>query len=119
MTNEEIIKKKRKPKRISAPSTRDQSSTWPTLGSIVLSNGLRVDIPQLPINGSALTSYDNLRIALEHAALAICCLNRLGSSMTPRIADSFNLAPIRLNLEDLLNHLHYAIEGFPSGKESA
>ncbi len=118
MTNEEIVKKKRKSKRTSTTGGKVKSSTFPTLARIVLSNGSVVDIPKLPSNTSELTTYDHLRIAMEHAALATCCLNRLGSGSTPRLADSFNLAPIRLNLEDLKNHLYYAIEGFRNSSGS-
>jgi hypothetical protein len=113
MTDEELIKKKPAKRRSSERSSRSSSKNiFPTLGHIVLSNGLRVEIPELPQNISQLTTYDHMRIALEYAALAICSLNRLGSHFTPRLADNFNLAPIRLNLEDLLNHLHYAIQDY-------
>lgn len=117
MNEQDLLKKKPKPK----PTLGDNGRTlikkpWPTLGHIVLSNGSVVDIPKLPSSTSELTSYDHLRIALEHAGLAISCLNQLGSKMTPPLADTYNLAPIRLNLEDLLNHLYYAIEGYPSEK---
>lgn len=114
MNEEEIIKKKPKRKRTSkAGGAKKAPSTFPTLARIVLSNGSVVDIPKLPSNTSELTTYDHLRIAMEHAALATCCLDRLGSGWTPKLADSHNLAPIRLNLEDLKNHLYYAIEGYP------
>jgi hypothetical protein len=113
MNEAEIIKKKSKPKRSSESDGRAKKRTLPILGHIVLSNGSRVDIPKLPSNTSELTTYDHLRIAMEHAALATSCLSRLGSGFTPKLADSHNLAPIRLNLEDLMNHLCFAIEGFP------
>ena len=112
MTNEEIVKKKNKRKRSSGSVGRAKTNTFPTLARIVLNNGSVVDIPKLPITFSELTTYDHMRIAMEFAALATCCLDRLGSGFTPKLADSHNLAPIRLNLEDLKNHLYYAIEGF-------
>ena len=112
MSDQEIIKKKSKPKRSSEKDGKDKKSTFPTLGRIVLSNGSVVDIPKLPSSTSGLTTYDHLRIAMEHAALATCCLDRLGSGFTPKLADSHNLAPIRLNLEDLMNHLYFAIHDF-------
>lgn len=115
MIDDEIIKKKRRPRHSSKKDGKGKASTFPTLAHIVLINGSRVDIPKHPSNTSELTTYDHLRIAMEHAALATCCLNRLGSGYTPRLADSHNLAPVRLNLEDLMNHLYYAIQGFPSG----
>jgi hypothetical protein len=120
MEEEDVLKKKRKRKRSSKVGGQKQRrNTFPTLASIVLSNGSQVVIPKLPSCTSGLTIYDHLRIAMEHAALATCCLNRLGSGFTPRLADSHNLAPIRLNLEDLMNHLYYAIEGFQKGTGSA
>lgn len=118
VTEAELVKKKRRPKGISKKDGRSESNTFPTLAHIVLSNGLRVDIPKLPSNISELTSYDNLRIALEHAALATQWLVHLSSTPTPRLADCHNMAPIRLNLEDLMNHLYYAIQDFPKGAES-
>jgi len=120
MTDEELIKKKSRPSRISeVDSVVKPKTTFPTLARIVLSNGSKVDIPKLPMSSSQLTTYDHLRIAMEHGALAISCLNRIGSHPTPRLADSHNMAPIRLNLEDLLNHLYYAIEGFYPPKDAA
>lgn len=117
MSDEEIIKKKSRPKRSSGKDGKGKMNTFPTLGRIVLSNGSVVDIPKLPSSTSGLTTYDHLRIAMEHAALATCCLDRLGSGLTPKLADSHNLAPIRLNLEDLMNHLYFAIQGFHKDTE--
>ena len=119
MTDEELVKKKPKRKPSLKSDGEVAKSTFPTLGRIVLSNGLVVDIPKLPMNISELTTYDHLRIAMEHAALVIFCLNRLASGTTPKLADSHNMAPIRLNSEDLMNHLYYAIQGFPSGNGSS
>lgn len=119
MTDEQIVKKKRVQKPVSKNTGRNRrTSTFPTLARIVSSNGsLVAEIPRLTINISQLTIYDHLRIALEHAALAISCLSRLGSRVTPALADSHNLAPTRLNLEDLMNHLYFAIEGWDKSKE--
>lgn len=119
MTDKELIKKKAKQSLTSPVDGKGNKSTFPTLARIVLSNGSAVDIPKLPSNILELTTYDNLRLAMEYAALAICCLDRLGSGFTPRPADSHNFAPIRLNLEDLMNHLYYAIQGFPQGTGSS
>lgn len=117
MTEQEIVKKKRKQRAISKKNGHSKiGNQFPTLAHIVLSNGSRVEIPKLPYNFSELTIYENLRIALEHAGLAISCVNRLEMSSTTRLADSHDLAPIRLNLEDLMNHLYYAIEGWDSPK---
>lgn len=93
------------------------TDTFPTLGHIVLSNGLRVDIPKLPTTSSRLTSYDHLRIALEHAAIPLSIVRQADfRSVQNRISTS-DLQAIRLNLEDLLNHLHFAIQDFPKDTE--
>jgi nitrogen fixation protein len=123
VTDQEIIKKKPAKKRSSEGSIRSSSkSTFPTLGHIVLSNGSRVEIPELPQNISQLTTYDHMRIAAEYAALAICCVNQLELKMT-RMSPVKHRYPrlelTRMNLEDLSNHLLYAIEGFHKEKGSS
>lgn len=121
MTPEQLVKKKKKPKRSSENVGRGAvKKTFPTLAHIVLKSGLKVEIPELPMNISELTSYDHLHIALEYAALVICSLNRLESRKHPElklILTTFQDTDwIRTNLEDSLNHLHYAIEGFHKEK---
>lgn len=119
MSHEELVKKKKKSKRSSKNTTqKKRNNTFPTLGHIVLSGGLVVEIPKLPTDISQLTTYDHLRIALEHGALAMSSLNQLTNHSIPRLADTHNMDPIRLNLEDLLNHLYYAIQDFPKDTES-
>lgn len=112
--------KERKRKRTSGDTTRERSrSTFPTLGHIVLSNGLRVDIPELPTTTSQLTSFDHLRIALGHAAIPLSIARQADSGSVPKLMLSSDWDVIRLNLEDLLNHLHYAIQDFPRGAGSS
>jgi len=107
-------KKKESKRKLSSQAAGKIGKTFPTLAHIVLRDGSVVDIPKLPTSTSELTTYDNLRIALEHAGLVICYLRALGSRATPVLADSHNMGPIRMNLEDLMNYLYYAIEGFQS-----
>jgi hypothetical protein len=115
MTQDEVIKKKRRQRRISEKDGQGKMHMpFPTLARIVSRNGSLVcEIPELPSNILELTIYDNLRVAMEYAALTISCLNSLRSRMTPALADNYNLAPIRQNLEDLMNHLYYAIKDYP------
>lgn len=113
MNESELLKKKKKRKPISGPVGKAKKSTFPILAHIVLSNGSRVDIPKLPFNFSELTTYDHMRIAMEYAALATSCLEEAAQYMTREHMKSLNLAPIRLNLEDLMNHLYYAIQDYP------
>lgn len=112
---------KKKSKRRSRTSEKDgliYPTKFPTLASIVLRNGLVVEIPRLPSNFSQLTIYDNMRIALEYAALAICSLNQLETLKMTNRADLIGLlSSMRLNLEDLSNHLYYAIEIFHKNEE--
>lgn len=122
MTESELVKKKAKPKGSSERAGLTKSKKrFPTLAHIVLSNGLRVDIPKLPLDISGLTSYENLRCALEFAALSTCLASQVESrllKMEKEIPPGFwrEWDYLQLNLEDLLNHLHYAIEGFPNEK---
>lgn len=117
MTEEQILKKKRGRKPTSERGGHAQSSsTSKTLASIVWSSGSRVDIPKLPFNFSELTTYDHLRIAMEHAALATCSLNQLKCRSIPTLTMSHSLDPIRLNLEDAMNHLCFAIELFDQSR---
>jgi len=117
VTADELKKKGIKPKRSSEVDGKGKKNTFQTLARIVASNGsLVAEIPKLPTCTSELTTYDHMRIAMEHAALATSCLVRLGCAWTPTLADTHNLAPIRLNLEDLMNHLFYAIELFDRKK---
>lgn len=120
MTDQEIVKKKSKLKHSSTSGGRGRSkNTFPILGHIVLNNGSRVDIPKLPFNISELTTYDHLRIALGHAAVPLSFVRQVESRSGPKLMLSSDWDVIRLNLEDLLNHLHYAIEGFPKKKGSS
>jgi hypothetical protein len=119
MNDEQLVKKKSKRKPTLDPGGKTSKTTFPILARIVLKCGSVVEIPELPMNISGLTTYDHMRIALEHAALATYSLERLGSGLTPTLAMSHNLAPIRLNLEDLKNHLYYAIELYEKEKESS
>lgn len=113
----DLKKKETKSKRSSVRDGRAcQSKMFPTLARIVSSNGSRVDILKLPISGSALTSYENLRCALEHAAIATCSANQAASRSVPKLMLTSDWDPIRLNLEDLMNHLYYAIKDFPQSK---
>lgn len=113
MIESEIVKKKNKRKPSSGKNGRSKpKTTFPTLAHIVLSNGLRVDIPKLPTCTSELTTYDHLRIALEHAAIPLSIARQADFGSVPKLMLSSDWDVIRLNLEDLLNHLHYAIEGF-------
>lgn len=116
MKESEIIKKKKPRKRSSEKlGPTFHKKTWPTLAHIVLSNGSQVDIPKLPGNFSELTTYDNMRIALEFAALSTCCLRELEVASKRRTLWKV-LESHRMNLEDLMNHLYYAIEGYPKEK---
>ena len=122
MREDELLKKKKRPKRTSVNAGHDpRESTWPTLGRIVLSNGSEVDIPKLPLNSSELTTYDHLRIAMEHAAVATCCVRELGlqPQLKVTLKDCLSLDNVLLNLQDLMNHLYYAIEGYPKEKGSS
>jgi len=119
MTGEELKKKETKPKRSSARTGKTKPSTFPTLGRIVLSNGLVVEIPKLPTCTWELTTFDHLRIALDHAAIILSTALREESRSVPKLMLSSDWEVIRLNSEDLLNHLHYAIEGYPKEKGSS
>lgn len=114
MTESDLKKKESRPKRSSDRTGETTAkTTFPTLARIVLSNGSVVELPELPTTSSPLTTYDHLSIALEYGALAICWLQERDLDQTPRLMLSQSLAPLRLNLDDLMNHLYYAIEGFP------
>lgn len=117
MTEHEMVKKKRRPRRSSENDGHSSIKRFPTLAHIVLNNGSRVEIPKLPSNISELTTYDHLRIGLEYAALATCWLNRADSASVPKLMLKSDWDNIRLNLEDLMNHLYYAIELCPRSKE--
>jgi hypothetical protein len=120
LADAELVKKKHKRKRSSDSDIPEKSrNTFPTLGHIVLNNGLRVDIPELPTCTYPLTSYDHLRIALGHAAIPLSIARQADSRSVPKLMLSSDWDVIRLNLEDLLNHLHYAIRDFPKGVGSS
>lgn len=78
-----------------------------------------VEIPRLPMNTSGLTIYDHMRIAMEHAGLVTCFVRQADSGLVPKLMLKSDWDVIRLNLEDLMNHLLYAIQGFEARTESS
>lgn len=122
MTDEEIVKKKSRPKPTSKRDGEAKKCTFPTLARIVSSDGSTViDIPRLPSNSSELTTYDHMRVAMEYAALATCCLREFGLHPELRVTlnQCLSLDHALLNLQDLMNHLYYAIQGYPKGTGSS